>query len=59
MDVFRADFENVLEIGGDVGDFVLEKQDDILVVLAFLVGAFGLCGVLGLGEVLEGGDLLV
>jgi len=57
LNVLGANLEGVFEIGGDVGDFVLQQQDDVLVVLAFLVLGSRLGRVLLRGEGLEGGDL--
>lgn len=55
LDVFGADLEHVFEVGGDVGQFALQHEDDVFVVFAFLVRF----GMLGSGEGLQGGDLLV
>ena len=57
MEVFGADFEDVFEVDADVGEFALEEDYDVFVVFAFLLA--GRPGLLGFGEGLEGGDLLI
>lgn len=52
--VLGAELEDVFEVCGDVGEFPLEEEDDVLGVLG-LLGCGG--GVLHAGEGLEGGDL--
>lgn len=59
LDVLGTNFEDIFEIGCYVGDFVLQHQDDILVMLAFLIGRawVGGGGMAGLGQLLQGRDL--
>lgn len=57
LDVLGADFEDFFKVDADVGEFALQQHDDVLVVLAFLVG-----GGVGAAAALDGlqvADLLV
>ena len=44
LDILCAGFEDGFEGGGDVCYFALEHEDDVLIMLAFLVGTAGLRG---------------
>lgn len=53
-DILCAEFQDVFEVCGYVGEFSLQQEDDVLGVLGLLGGGGG---VLDAGEGLEGGDL--
>jgi len=55
LDILGPGFEDVLEVDRDVGEFFLEEEHDVFVMLAFLVDF----GVLELDNLLETGYLFV
>lgn len=57
LDVLSTDFEDFFEVDAYVGEFALQQHDDVLVVLAFLVGDGG--GIVAALDGLEITDLLV
>ena len=53
LDVLGADFEDLFEVCRHVRDFVLQEEDDIVVVLTLLVRGSG-CSGRGMGGLVEG-----